>query len=124
MARFVLVAALFVAAFVGQAQAATSRPYYDGNTFFNTCSTYSATEIAHCNAYALGISDAIGVWKKTSPETAPACPDVGVTGEQILDIGFKYIKENVRERHKPTAILIMKAAGKEWPCKKQPVNGD
>src|SRR5262249_9788862 len=73
--------------FATQAPAATTRgPYFDGNTFFNTCSTPNAVEIAHCNAYALGISDAIGVWKKPSPETAPACPDAGVTGEQILDI--------------------------------------
>jgi hypothetical protein len=106
--------------FATQAPAA-NRPYFDGNALLDSCTTNSATEQAHCFAYVLGVADALSIWKKTAPDTSPACPETGVAGAQYRDVGLQYIATKIKERHEPASILLMRAFREQWPCKKPSV---
>jgi Rap1a immunity proteins len=120
-AAVVFVVALALSGMVAGGALAANRPYFDGNGLLNTCRSSNVIEQAHCYAYVLGVADTVSVWKKTTPDASPACPEPGVTGDQFREIGMKYLERKVKERHEPATILLMRAFREQWPCKKASV---
>ena len=46
------------------------------------------------------------------------CSPYNVTGRQVFDIVFQYLKNHPEERNEAGNILILKALKEIWPCKK------
>jgi hypothetical protein len=131
MKRLLLIA-LFALLAVPMFAQTQELPETSGNAFVRLCSAMDKaldkekiTEGAYvvaCLEYIQGFTHGVdyevafvqGKTKRIVP--APFCLPDDVENGQGVRILLKYIRDNPEEANKPTAILIMKALGKAYPC--------
>ncbi|MBI2725425.1 MAG: hypothetical protein HYX42_04165 [Polaromonas sp.] len=64
--------------------------------------------------YIAGISDADrGAAKRMRPAS---CIPNGVSLGQMIDVTWKYLRDNPSTRHEPAAFLVREAMIASWPC--------
>ena len=110
---------------VSAISASTAAAVEDGNSWAAKCqksveqlrSSTEKMQFTHCVGYARGVADTIQLWAGAEGDKAPACIPEKATAQQLIDIGFKYIRENPAERHLPANALLMRAFRVAWPCK-------
>jgi hypothetical protein len=92
--------------------------FQDGNVLYDAAIEYNklnnnikanSVEYGFYIGYVEGVSDAYnGIL---------FCEPYNTKGRQVLDIVFKYLKNNPEKRNKAANILILDALQKIWPCK-------
>lgn len=125
-----LIAPLFSLLVVPLSAQTSEAPRDSGNAFVRRCSVADSERltgadtgnvlecVAYINGFAEGVEyEAFFATAKIN-QKAPAAfclPDRSENG-QIIRVVLKYIRDNPAEAHEHTAILIIKALGKAYPC--------
>lgn len=105
-------------------------PDESGNAFLRACSAIEKAEhtdleslhVVSCLSYVKGFMDGV-FWEaefvkaNTKQEMRkPFCRPAGVENAQLVKVLLKYIRDNPEEAHQPTAVLIISALAKAYPC--------
>lgn len=83
--------------------------FIDGNQLLSNMESPTAAERTFAIGLAVGAVDAV--------QNEIVCVPEKVTAKQISDIARAYLVLNPSVRHKPAAILVVKAVSDIWPCK-------
>jgi len=114
--------------FVGVAVAATftTAPAHavvqSGNSWLQLCTSKQAPSQDRCLAYTRGLADGLttasGIMDVQGAKNSwLVCMPKGVTTQQLVDVGVKYMRDNPAERHEWAAPLLTIAFSEAWPCK-------
>jgi Ssp1 endopeptidase immunity protein Rap1a len=105
-------------------------PDQSGNAFVRVCSAiekdqHTDLETLHvlsCMSYVSGFVQGV-FWEAEFVKTntnkemrKPFCRPKDVENAQLVKVVLKYIRENPEEAHEPTAVLIISALAKVYPC--------
>ena len=114
MKRIVFVAAMLVA--MATSISTPARANITGNDWLEMCEEDDAT----CALYARGVAEGLQMWSVFSPKTAIACIPDGVSANQIMEIGRRFVTNSSPEdrNHLIAVILFARAFREKWPCKK------
>lgn len=105
-------------------------PETSGNAFLRLCSVVDKTDRTDaenldamaCVGYMSGFTSGVEfeqLYAKTSTRQkvpAPFCIPDGVERGQMVRIVLKYIRDNPAEANEHTALLVIKALRKAYPC--------
>jgi|SRR5579872_1744554 len=107
-------------------------PEDSGNVFLRLCSAVEKGKLSGDSGEALNTMACIGYVKgvmhgaslehgvaeaqtnRTIPK--PYCDANDIENGQIVRIVLKYIRDNPADANKPTALLVMRALAKAYPC--------
>lgn len=109
--RTALATLLFVQSIVAaDAQEVKLDMFVTGNDLFERCtdnpaaSTYIAN-YGFCRGYIYAAADFFAT--VSAEQGRPSCRKAGVTGQQVVDIVVKYLREHPEERHKPADYAVI-----------------
>jgi hypothetical protein len=92
-----------------------------GNDWLARCqegaATADAAKATYCFAYVRGLADGLAIWAGISPETAPACIPTEVEGQQLVEIGKRFLTDHPDARQLAAGIPLAYAFVETWPCK-------
>lgn len=106
-------------------------PDQSGNAFVRVCSAIEKDEhtdletlhVLSCMSYVSGFVQGV-FWEaefvriNTNKEMRkPFCRPKDVENAQLVKVVLKYIRDNPEEANEPTAVLIISALAKAYPCK-------
>jgi len=89
----------------------------DGNHFLLHCDRTQQPDkavIIACLAYVQGVKDGASVVHATDQ-----CVPMNATSFQLLDVSFKFVRDNPETRAQQTAILVHRALVNAFPCEKK-----
>jgi len=117
--KFIAVIAMSALCFSTPGHSETDDFYHlTGNQFLNVCTgTLQGTAKALCFGYVKGLADGLALWRGTHP-SAPVCFSERVTGQQLLDVGLKYVAEHPETRDQDLGNLLGRAFFEVWPCRR------
>jgi hypothetical protein len=98
----------------------TSHSALDGNLLLRGCSAAvsmsdsknfddNTMEAGYCLGLVQGISGLVD-------ERYETCPPSNVPNMQLARVVAKYLRENPKELHQHTSLLVVLALGDAWPC--------
>jgi hypothetical protein len=105
-------------------------PDESGNSFIRTCSAIERVQhtdlenlhVMACVSYVSGFVQGVDfetlyVKVNTNQEIPkPFCRPKEVENAQLVKIVLKFIRSNPEDAHEPTAVLIISALAKAYPC--------
>lgn len=104
LASFLVLAPTAAAQDVRLEMFVTGNDLYDRCTESTAASTYVAN-YAFCRGYIYAAADFYGT--VAAENGRPSCRRAGVTGQQIVDIVIKYLRDHPEERHKPANYSVI-----------------
>jgi hypothetical protein len=78
-------------------------------------SAQEASDAGFCGGYIIGLNE--GLRSAVERTKVKYCLPSGLTGEQIVRVVEKYLRENPQELHKPMRTNAIAAFAKAFPCK-------
>lgn len=90
--------------------------FVDGNDLFRTCEPRRRS--ATCAAYVLGVSDTFTtVASEAGPLKPRICLSKDMTGGQLADVVYNYLRDHPQTRHLGAAGLVFEALRTAFPCR-------
>jgi hypothetical protein len=92
-----------------------------GNDWLSRCedgaTTGDAAKASYCFSYARGLADGLSIWAVISPETAPVCIPTQVQGQELVDVGMRYLKDHPEMQTLAAGVPLVRSFAETWPCK-------
>jgi hypothetical protein len=108
--RKLLIAAVAVAALVGNAEAATEA--MNGHRLMQGCSSATSKKALgktiYCYGYVRGIADGF--------ISTGACLPPQVNTQQLVEVALRYLRDHPEKRHLGSDGVLIPAWGEAWPC--------
>jgi hypothetical protein len=93
----------------------------NGSDWLSRCQDATATgdaaKAAYCFSYARGLADGLEIWAVISPETAPVCIPTQVQGQELVDVGMRYLKSHPDIQALAAGVPLVQSFAETWPCK-------
>jgi hypothetical protein len=93
----------------------------NGSDWLERCqdatTTGDAAKAAYCFSYARGLADGLEIWAVISPETAPVCIPTQVQGQELVDVGMRYLKSHPDTQTLAAGVPLVQSFAETWPCK-------
>ena len=89
--------------------------FLDGNHLYAECTSADMADVLTCQAYVMGVVDAVNTGRATSPKAQICLPsNLGV--KQVMEVVTRYLRDHVRERADAASELITVAVMRAFPC--------
>lgn len=86
-----------------------SGSFFDGNRIYDAC---SEPDDLMCIAYVIGLKDGVEAVDGGKVFCIPR-----ISGGQVRDIFFNYLRDNPSIRHHPASVLFLMAMAKHYKCR-------
>lgn len=100
---------------------AFAAPLTNGNDWLTRCqdgtTSGDAGKATYCFSYARGLADGLSIWAVISPETALACIPTEIQGQDLVDVGMRYLKNHPEMRSFAAGVPLTRSFVEAWPCK-------
>ena len=118
------IAAIVVALACALPGAVRAAPPADGNDWLSRCQdAEDAAKGTYCFTYARGLADGLSLWAVISPQTAPACIPTQVQGQELVDVGMRYLKSHPEMGRLAAGIPLAQSFVETWPCQDAHASG-
>ncbi len=109
--------AIVVAAILTLPAPLSAAPPANGNEWLSRCKDAASTaKVTYCFSYARGLADGLSMWAVFSPETAPACIPTRVQGQELVEVGMRYLESHPEMGRLAAGITLAQSFIETWPC--------
>lgn len=109
--------AIFVGWPLGLAAQPTGTPMMSGMTLFQACEfTDSPALQGVCSSYIAGVASGVAVGMYYSQHNITYCPPANVTGEQLMLVVEKYLRDHPEQLNYDASLIIGQALHVNFPC--------